>query len=158
MADDGTGSAAPPEPLGTSQLAPGSINQSSEPPPPSPGPSQESANYFDGWRTIGEQQDFYDEQDCLHPSHNLASEKLKPRTEHHVVIFDYSLNPDYLNRADGNPFEEGGLSPGHFSADDDIFFQVSKNEFIESKQFDQIINFTKEPPLIPSRGQRLGIM
>jgi len=158
MADDGTGSTALLEPQGTSQLASGSTNQSSQPPPLSPGLSRESADYFDGWRTIGEQQDFYDEQDCLHPSHNLASEKLKPRKEHDVVIFDYSLNPDYLNRADENPFEEDGPSSGHFSADDDIFFQVSEKELIGSKQFDQIINPTKEPRLTLSQGPRLGIM
>ena len=155
---DGTDSAAPLEPPGASQPAPGSNNQSSQSPPLSPGLSQELADYFDGWKTIGEQQDFYDEQDCLHPSHNLASEKLKSRKEDHVVIFDYSLNPDYLNRSDENPFEEDGSSSGHFSADDDIFFQVSKKELIGSKQFDRIINPTKEPPLTPSRGPRLGIM
>ncbi|PUU82950.1 hypothetical protein B9Z19DRAFT_1190011 [Tuber borchii] len=159
MADDGIDSAALLEPPRASQPPPESTNQSSRPPPLSPEHSRESVDYFEGWKNIGEQQDFYDEQDCLHPSHNnLASEKLNTRRDDHIVIFDYSLNPDYLNRADGNPFEEGSPSSEHFSADDDIFFQVSKNELIESKQFDQIINITKEPPLIPSRGQRLGII
>ena len=151
---DGTDSAAP----GASQPALGSNNQSSQSPPLSLGLSQESADYSDGWRTIGEQQDFYDEQDCLHPSHNLASEKLKPRKEHHVVIFDYSLNPDYLNHADENPFGGDGPSSGHFSADDDIFFQVSKKELIGSNLFDQIINPTKEPRLTLSQKPRLVIM
>ena len=158
MADDGTDSAALLEPPKASQLPPGLRNQSSRPPPLSPKLSREPVDYFDGWRTIGEQQDFYNEQDCLHPSHNLTSGRLKLRNEHDVVIFDYSLYPDYLNRADEDPFEEGGPSSGHFSADDDIFFQVSKNELIGSKQFDQIINLTKEPLQISSRGLRLGIM
>jgi len=106
------------------------------------------------WQTIVEQRDSYDERDCLDPSHSLASNKLKDRNEDDVVIFNYSLNPDYLNNADGNPFEEGGPSSGHFSADDDIFFQVSKHELIEPAQFDRIIN---SPPLL-SPGARLAVM
>ena len=136
-------------------FAPGPSAQSS---PLPPAPSQELASRFAGWETIGEQRDFYDDQDCLDPSHHLASKKLQNRGEDDVVIFDYSLYPDYLNRAGEDPFEEGGPSSGHFSADDDIFFQVPKNELIESRQFYQIINLTKEPLLISSRGLRLGIM
>ena len=83
---------------------------------------------------------------------------LRAKKEDHIVIFDYYLSPNYLNRADGNSFEEGGPSSGYFSVDDDIFFQVPKNELVESRQFDQIINLAKEPSLIPSRRQRLGIM
>jgi len=133
-------------------LAPRSVDQSRQLSPQSPEPSQEPADHLDGWRTIGEQQPFYDEQDCLHPSHNLVSGKLKTRTDDHVVIFDYSLNPDYPGHADGGtPVGEGGDS----SADDDMFFRVSKNELIESKQFDQIINPDEESSL--SRA-RLGIM
>ncbi|PUU82949.1 hypothetical protein B9Z19DRAFT_1061381 [Tuber borchii] len=108
-----------------------------------------------GWQTIGEQRDFYDERDCLDPSHDLASDKLKTRNENDVVIFDYSLSPDYLNRTSGSPpVEEGGSSPGHPSADNAVFFQVSKNDLIKSEHFDQIIN---SPPLL-SRGARLGII
>jgi len=133
------------------------IHESSQPPQQSPTPPQELADRFAGWETIDEQRAFYDERDCLDPSHNLSSKTLK-RNEDNVVIFDYSLDPDYPSRADGNtPAEEGGPSPGHFSAED-IFFQVPKHELIESKQFDQIINPAKEPQLIRSRGPRLGIM
>ena len=121
--------------------------------------SQELASRFAGWETIDEQRDFYDERDCLDPSHHLVSEKLKNRREDDVVIFDYSLNPDYLRPTRGNtPIEEGGPSSRHFGEDDDIFFRVSKNELIESNQFDQIINPGRESPLIPSRGVGLGIM
>ena len=74
------------------------------------------------------------------------------------MIFAYSLDPDYLSRGSGNPVEEGGLSSQRFGADDDIFFRVSKNKLIESKQFDQIINPTEEPPLTLSLAPRLGIM
>jgi len=118
----------------------------------------QGSNDHIGWEVIGEQQDFYDEQDCLHPSRNLVSEKLKNRREDDVVIFDYSLNPDYLRRVDRNPFEGGGRSAGLFGEDDDIFFRVSKDRLIDSKQFDQIINLTGAPPLIQSREPRLGIM
>ncbi|PUU79857.1 hypothetical protein B9Z19DRAFT_1124564 [Tuber borchii] len=126
--------------------------------PPSP-LSPESAGHIGGWRTIGEQQDFYDEQDCLYPSHNLASEKLRTRKEDDVVIFDYSLDPDYLSRVGGNPLveEDSPLSEG-FDAEHDMFFQVPKNQLIRSEQFDQIINPTKEPQEIPPRGSRLGII
>jgi len=134
------------------------IGQLPQWPPPHPVSLHESGS-FDGWRTIGEQQDFYDEQDCLHPSHNLASEKLNNREEDDVVIFDYSLDPHYLTLVDGDsPVEEDGPSSGLFSASDDLFFLVPKDELIESKQFDQIINPTKEPRLMLSRGPRLGIM
>jgi len=158
MADDSGNSAAPLEPLQTSELAPGSINQSSQPSPPSPGLSQESEDLFDGWEIIGEQQAFYDEQDCLYPSHNLASEKLGARKDDDVVIFDYSLDPDYLGHADSDPLAEEGAPPGRFSADDDIFFRVAKQELIGSKQFNQIVNPPEEPRPIQSRGSRLGIM
>jgi len=139
--------ADPRSPLST----PASIHEFSQQSPLSQG----SGDYFDGWRTIGEQQDFYDEQDCLHPSLNLASEKLKTRKADDVVIFDYSLDPDYLSRVGGNPpVEEGGPLSESSGADHDRFFQVPKNELIGSEQFDQIIDLTKEPP----RGPRLGIM
>ena len=137
-------------------LLAGPIHESLQPSQQSPTLSQELADPFAGWETIDEQRDFYDERDCLNPSHNLARKSLK-RNEDNVVIFDYSLDPDYPSRADGNtPAEEGGPSR-HLSADD-IFFQVPKHELIESQQFDQIINPAKEPQLIRSRGPRLGIM
>jgi len=157
MADD-RNSAALSEPLQTSEPAPGSIDPSSQLSPQSPGQSRESADHFDGWEIIGEQQDFYDERDCLDPGSGLASPKLRNRDDH-VLIFDYSLDPDYLKSTNGNhSVEEGGPSSVPFSADDDIFFRVSKNELIESKQFDQIINPAGESPLVYSRGPRLGIM
>ena len=140
-------------------LAPRSVDQSPQLSPQAPEPSQGPADHLDGWTTIGEQQLFYDEQDCLHPSHNLVSEKLKTRPDDHVVIFDYSLSPDYLGHTDGStPLEEDGSSSGDSSADDDIFFQVSKNELMKSKQFGQIINPNEESQRVLSRGSRLGIM
>ena len=121
-------------------------------------PSSRPTGYFDGWDTIGEQQDFYDEQDCLHPSHNLASEKLKSRKDDEVVIFDYSLIPDYLTVVDGNAqIEEGGPFLEYPTADDDLFFRVSKDELLGSEQFDQLIN-PKEELARLSWGPRLGIM
>ena len=114
---------------------------------------------FDGWEIIGEQKDFYDEQDCLHPSHNLASEKLNNRGEDDVVIFDYSLDPHHLTLADGDSLVgEDGPSSGRFSASDDLFFLVSKDELTESKQFDQIIDRAEGRPLGGSHRPRLGIM
>ena len=73
------------------------------------------------------------------------------------MIFAYSLNPDYLSGGSGYPVE-GGHSSQRFGADDDVFFRVPKNKLIESKQFDQIINPTEEPPLTLSLAPRLGIM
>lgn len=107
------------------------------------------------WQTIGEQRDFYDERDCLGPSNSLANERLKNRTERDIVIFSYSLDPNYLRRASGNPAERNGPSSRPFDADHDIFFPVSKDDLIESRQFAQIINPTEEPLPIQSR---LGIM
>ena len=124
-----------------------------------PVPSQELAYHFAGWETIGEQRDFYDDRDCLDPGHHLASEKLQNRGENDVVIFDYSLDPDYLSPARGNPpVEESGPSSRRFGADDDIFCRVPKNGLIESNQFSQIINPGRESPQIQSPGTRLGIM
>ncbi|PUU79855.1 hypothetical protein B9Z19DRAFT_1080740 [Tuber borchii] len=144
------GSLFTPEPsAGPSQILPQSW----------PLPSRELASRFAGWITIGEQRDFYDDRDCLDPCHHLASEKLQYRGEDDVVIFDYSLDPDYLSPARGNPpVEEGGPSSRRFGANDDIFFRVPKNKFIRSNQFDQIINPGRESPQIPSRGARLGII
>ena len=156
MENLGTNS-APMDPHSAPGLSAGPIHESSQPSQQSPTLSRELADRFAGWKTIDEQRAFYDERDCLNPSYNLASKNLN-RNEDDVVIFDYSLDPDYPSRADGNtPAEEGGPSSGHFSADD-IFFQVPKHELIESKQFDQIINPAKEPRLIRSRGPRLSIM
>ena len=125
--------------------------------PPEPALPRGSAGCLAGWQTIGEQRDFYDEQDCLDPtSHNLASDELKNRKEDDVVIFDYFLDPDYLTCASGNPNPpvEEGCPSKQFSPDNGIFFQVSKNELIKSKQFDRIIN---SPPLSEG-GPRLGVM
>lgn len=119
--------------------------------------SRLGASALAGWQTIGEQRGFYDEQDCLDPNHNLASDELQNRKEDDVVIFDYFLDPDYLTCASGNPnpLVEGGCpSSRQFNPDNGIFFQVSKNELIKSKQFDRIIN---SPPLSEG-GPRLGVM
>jgi len=155
----GTDSAAPPDPHSVFPPLAGPIHELSQQPQPSPALSQKLENLFAGWQTVGEKQAFYDERDCLDPSHSLMCDKLGGRTEDDVVIFDYSLDPDYLSKASGSPLvEEGGPSPGHLSSDDDIFFQVSKNELIESEKFNQIINPPKELLLLQSRGPRLGIM
>jgi len=154
MDDPGANPAPAPEPPQTSEPPPESIDQPSRPPTL----SQELTDYFDGWDTIGEQQDFYNEQDCLHPSQNLASQKLKNRGDDDVVIFGYTLNPDYLKGLDGNPPVGGGPSLEHPTADNDIFFRVSKNELTTSKQFDKIFNTPEELPLQLSRESRLGIM
>ena len=101
------------------------------------------------WQTIGEQRDFYDERDCLGPSNSLANERLKNRTERDIVIFSYSFDPNYLRRASGSPAEQSSPSSLSFDVDDDIFFPVSKDDLIESRQFARIINPIQS---------RLGIM
>ena len=69
------------------------------------------------------------------------------------MIFNYSLS-----RADGNPPVEGSIASSEsFGEDDDIFFQVLKDRLIESEKFNRVINPTKEPRLILSRG-RLAVM
>jgi len=146
MADPNADPAVQLESPQTSGSAPGSIGHPSPP------------DRVDGWNLIGEPRGFYDEQDCLHPSHCLTSEKLNNRKKDDVVIFDYSLDPDYLKRADRNPPLEGAASSAPFSADDDIFFQLPKDKLIESKQFDQMIGPPKTPRQSVSQGPRLGIM
>ena len=150
--------AAPPSPTQTPEPAMGPAGQ----PSPSSPPSQELADPLEGWKKLitREEQGFYDEQDCLHPSHNLASEELgENRKEDDVVIFGYSLDQDYLGRVDGNPPTGGdAASSRRFSVDDDIFFRVSRNKLIESKQFVQIINPPKEARQSLTQEQRLGIM
>lgn len=122
--------------------------------PPPPTLSHESPERSDGWKTIGKQEEFYDERDFLYPSRSLISEKLKNRNEDDVVIFDY-----LLNGADGNPgVEGGGLSSRSFSEEDNMFFLMPKDRLIGSKQFTRIINPTKEAQLIRSGGPRLAIM
>ncbi|PUU79845.1 hypothetical protein B9Z19DRAFT_1080732 [Tuber borchii] len=157
MADPVASPAALPEPTQASEPAPESVGQPSLPSPP----SQEPADPLDGWKKLitREEQGFYDEQDCLHPSYNLASEELKDRKEDDAVIFNYSLDTDYLGRVDGNPPAGGDpTSAGRISPDDDIFFRVSKDELLGSKQFDQIINPLKEARQSLTQGQRLGII
>jgi len=159
MDDLGRNIAAPLDSLFTPEPSAGPSHLLSQSWPLPPAPSQELASRFAGWEIIGEQRDFYDDRDCIHPSHHLASERLQNRGEDDVAIFDYSLDPGYLNPARGNPpVEESGPSSRRFGADDDIFCLVPKNGLIESNQFDQIINPGREPPQIPSRGARLGIM
>ncbi|KAG0128935.1 hypothetical protein HOY82DRAFT_522130 [Tuber indicum] len=137
MADSGTDSA--PQTRLTPETSPKLVLQ-----------RPESAD--DSWKIIGEQQAFYDEQDCLYPGYNLASNKLEGRGDH-VVIFNYSLHPGYLSRVDGDPPVEGPAPPlGPFSGDDDIFYPVPKDKLINSVEFNQIINPTPLPE------QRLGII
>ena len=145
-------------PRPTSELAPRSIKPLSQPSPLPPSPSKELADHFSGWQTIGGQRGFYDERDCLDPSRSLVSEKLQNRKEDEVVIFDYSLDPDYLNPRDCDyPIEEDGPSLGNFSANDDIFFQVPKSSLMESRQVDQVINMTECLSML-SLGPRLRVM
>ncbi|PUU82947.1 hypothetical protein B9Z19DRAFT_253988 [Tuber borchii] len=77
MGDPGTNSAGPSGPRLTLEPSAGSIHELSQLSPLSPTPPQESLTRFTDWETIGEQRDFYNEKDCLHSNHNLASEKLK---------------------------------------------------------------------------------
>lgn len=154
MEDLGTNSTTPLGHLPTLESSLGSTPRSSQALPPPPTLAYESPDRFDGWETICEQQEFYDEKDFLYPSCNLTSERLKNRKEDDVVIFDYSLSG-----ADGNlTVEGGGPSPRRFSEEDNIYFLVPKEELIGSKQFDQIINPAKEPQPIRSWGPRLTIM
>ena len=151
-------SANPTAPSDPPQI-PGSALGSNEQLPQPSQPPQGSADNVDNWTIIGEQKGFYDEQDCLHPSRNLTSEKLSNRRKDDVVIFNYSLDPEYLKHVDGNLLvEEGSPSSERFSADDDIFSRVPKDQLIESEQFKQIINLTNEPREILAPGQRLHIM
>ena len=153
MADHSTNPVTPPETPLSPKPPPVSIDQPSHSSPL----SRELADRPDGWDTISEQRGFYDEQDCLHLNYSLASEKLKDRKADDVVIFDYSLDPDYLKRADEFPPSEGSARPGHFSANDDIFSLVCKNELMRSKQFEQAIS-SQESQHHLSQGPRLGIM
>ncbi|CUS12895.1 unnamed protein product [Tuber aestivum] len=154
---DGNPAAAPEPPRLTPEPLPESASQLSRPSLPLSTLSRGCEGHFDGWETIGEQQDYYDVEDFLHLSPGLASEKLKDRKEDDVVIFDYSLDPGYLSRVDGNPpVGGGGPFPGH-PGTDDVFFRVSKDKLIKSKQFDQTINPTKEP-WMQARAPRLGII
>jgi len=124
----------------------GSIHELSQLSPLPPLLSPGSVDSFADWEAIGEQRDFCDEQDFLNPSCSLASEKLKNRKEDDVVIFDHSLDPDYLGRRDRHPpVERGGASSGWFIGDDDRFFRVPKDRLLESEQFNQVINSAGEP-------------
>ncbi|CUS12900.1 unnamed protein product [Tuber aestivum] len=112
-------------------------------------PPQPSA----GWKTIGGQRECYDEGDCLNPSHSLVSEKLRERGEDDVVIFDYSLNPDYLSARD----EDFG-DADYEDSDYDVFFRVPKDGLMGSDQLEQIVDQAREPRPMPSQGPRLGII
>ena len=148
-----TNSTAPLDTNSTPEPSVGSIHQSSQALPPSPARAEESPDHLHGWKTIGGQQGFYDEEGFLYPSYNLTSEKLKDRKEDDVVIFNY-----YLSRTDGSPPAEGsGLSSGIFGENDDIFFQLPKDTLMGSRQFNQVTNPEIEPRLIQSR-ERLAIM
>ncbi|PUU79595.1 hypothetical protein B9Z19DRAFT_1081323 [Tuber borchii] len=154
MEDLGTNSTTPLDHRSTLESSLGSTLRSSEGLPQPPTLAHESSDRFNSWKTIGEQQEFYDEKDFLYPNCNLTSEELKNRKENDVVIFDYSLNG-----TDGNPeVEAGGPSSRRFSEEDDIFFLVPKDKLIGSKEFNQIINPRTEPQLIRSRGPRLAII
>ena len=160
MDDQGTNSASPLDPRSTLEPPAGSIHELSQLSPPPPALGQEPQDPSDSWETIGGQRDFYDERDFLDLSYHLSTEKLQDRGKDDVVIFCYPLDPDHLSHVDGGPPVEGGCSSssGYFSVDTSIFSRVSKNQFIESEQFNQIINPTKDLRPIPSRGPHLGIM
>ena len=152
MEDPGTN----PTPLdhrSTLESSLGSTPGSSQALPQPPALAHESPDSSESWKTISEQQEFYDEKDFLYPSCNLTSENLKNREEGDVVIFDYSLNG-----TNGNPEVEGGGSSSRRFSEDDRFFLVPKDKLIGSKQFNQIINPAKEPQPIRSWGPRLAIM
>ena len=149
-----TNSTAPLDTHSTPEPSVGSIHQSSQALPPSPAHAEESPDHLHGWKTIDGQQGFYDEEGFLYPSCNLTSEKLKDRKEDDVVIFNYSLS----HTDESPPTEGSGPSSGIFGENDDIFFQIPKDTFIESEQFNQVINPKKEPRLIQSREPRLAIM
>ena len=68
-----------------------------------------------------------------------------------MVVFDYPLDPNYLGSG-------SDLPPGGFSQDNDKFFRASKDALIHSKEFNQVINPTKETQLTRSRVPHLGIM
>lgn len=156
MDDLGTNSTALLDSRSTPEPSAGSIHELSH---LSPLLSPGSEDGFADWEAITERRDFYDEQDFLNPCYSLASEKLKNRKEDDVVIFDYSIDPDYLSRLDGNPPVEGGSpSLGRVSRDTERFFRTPKDRLVESDQFNQVINPTKEPRLAQSLGPRLGIM
>ncbi|KAG0641316.1 hypothetical protein HOY80DRAFT_1135348 [Tuber brumale] len=156
IGDLGSNSAAPAEPRPILEPLPGFVHQLPQASPPSPALSRGSATGAAGWESISEQEGFYDEQDFLCPGNRLASGNLKNRGEDDVVIFDYSIRPDYLCRVGGDTLiERGGPSSGHISAGDDLFFLVFKNMLIESKEFGQI---TEASRLMLSRGPRLGII
>ena len=149
MGDLNENSAVLLNPSSTPEPSSGSAHQLSQAPPLPPTLAQDPPYHFDGWRVIGERQEFYDDEGFLCLSRSPTSEELKDRKDDDVVIFDYSLN-----RADENPPVEGsGPSSGGSSGDDDIFFQVPKDRIIESEQFSRVIN----PRLIRSRA-RLAIM
>ena len=134
------------------------IHELSQPSPPSPALPEESPTGSTGWELINEERASYDGRDCLDSSYNLASEGLANRGKDDVVIFDYSLNTNHQGRMDGDPpVERGGPSSERFSANDDIFFRVRKNELVMSEQFNRIINPTKPRPP-QSWGPRLGVM
>ena len=121
--------------------------------------SPASRAHLSNWEIVGAQRSFYDEQDSLHPSYNLANPKLQNRGEDEVVIFDYSLAPGCRGGVDRNPaVEGGGASSEGISADDDVFLRVPKKKLAKSEEFNEIINPTKEPRLMPSLGTRLRIM
>lgn len=158
MEDPDTNLSPPPVPRSPPPPSVGSRHELSPPIPLSPVLSHEPATNCVGWEPIGEQPRFYDEQDFLCPGSNLTSQKLSNRKADEVVGFDYPVDPDYLGYVgEYPPDEEGDLSPG-FSEDNDIFFRVSKDRLIDSREFNQIINHTREPRVERSRVPQLGIM
>jgi len=96
MDDLGTKSIALLGPGSAPSPSPGSARQSSQAPQPSSREAQEP-DRFGGWKTVGDQRDFYDEKNFL-ACCNPTSEKLKDRKEEDVVIFDYSLSLADENR------------------------------------------------------------
>jgi len=131
----------------------GSIPQPPQGPPTSPSLTKESGDLFHGWKTIGEQQGFYDEEGFLYPSCGLENGKPEDRKEDDVVIFNC-----LLSRSDGDPPVEGrGPSSRSFGEDRDLFFQMPKDRLIETEQFSEVISPGEDPGRIQSQA-RLGVM
>ena len=114
---------------------------------------EESAAPPLGWQNIHEQRNFCDEWDCLHPS-DLTNKELQNRGND-IVVYDYSLDSDYLSRANGDHLAEGGSpSSARPGSGSDRFLRVPMNELTSQREFDRKI----KPQLVLSPEPRLGIM
>jgi len=135
----------------TTQQGPPQVPELPEEPQPSQQPEESAAPFR--WQTIDEQKDFCDEWDCLHPS-DLTNEKLQ-NSDNDIVVYDYSLDLDYLSRANGDhPSEGGSPSSVRPSSGSDRLLRVPTSELTSQREFDLRI----KPQLVLSPEPRLGIM